>query len=203
MAGKTFVVGLTGGIGSGKTLVSDTFASLGVPVIDADIIARDVVAPGSAGLAAISAHFGENILTADGQLDRTALRERVFTNDDEKQWLNSCLHPLIRSAMQDAIDAASAPYVILAVPLLLENNLQYMVDRIAVVDCPESVQMSRALKRDGSSESVIKSIMAAQYGRENRLKAADDVIDNSGDIAHTRQQVETNHERYTALSAAR
>ncbi|MDC8830174.1 dephospho-CoA kinase [Alteromonas gilva] len=203
MADKALIVGLTGGIGSGKTLVSDTFASFGVPIIDADVIARQVVAPGSTGLAAIAAHFGPDVLTAEGQLDRSALRQRVFTNDSEKQWLNSCLHPLIRTAMQAQINAVTAPYAILAVPLLLENNLQHMVDRIAVVDCSESLQLSRALRRDGSSETVIKGIMASQVSRNERRDAADDIIDNSGDIAFTRQQVEACHQRYIALADAR
>ena len=142
---RPFLVGVTGGIGSGKTLVTDTFANSGIEVVDADIVARDVVAPGSPGLAAITAHFGDTILTAKGELNRAALRELVFTNEERKQWLNQCLHPRIREAMAEAISNIRSEYGVLAVPLLIENGMQKMVDRIAVVDCPESVQLERAL----------------------------------------------------------
>ena len=146
---RPFLVGLTGGIGSGKTLVSDTFAQLGVDIVDADIIARDVVAPGSEGLGALVEHFGSDIVTASGELNRAALRELVFSNEEEKAWLNTCLHPRIRQAMQQAAANVNSSYGILAVPLLIENDLTGMVDRVAVVDCPEDMQLARAMQRDG------------------------------------------------------
>ena len=200
---RPFLVVLTGGIGSGKTLVSDTFADLGIEIVDADIIARDVVAPGSEGLAALVAHFGAGIIADNGELNRAALRERVFRDEQEKQWLNACLHPRIRQAMQQAAANVSSPYGILAVPLLIENNLIAMVDRVAVVDCPEAMQLSRAMQRDGSSEAIIKNIMASQATREQRLAVADDVIDNSNSPESTRQQIQTLHLRYLKLAQAR
>lgn len=200
---RPFLVGVTGGIGSGKTLVTDTFASLGIEVVDADIVARDVVAPGTEGLAAVREHFGEQVIASNGELNRAALRELVFTNEEQKQWLNALLHPLIRTAMATAINAIRSPYGVLAVPLLIENGMQKMVDRIAVVDCPETLQLERALLRDGSSETVIKGIMAAQVSRQQRLDEADDVIDNSQDKAFTTAQVNQLHQQYLALANQR
>lgn len=191
---RPLIIGLTGGIGSGKTLVSDTFAELGIDVIDADIIARDVVAPGSTGLSAITEHFSPAILNEDGTLNRAVLREKIFTDESEKQWLNACLHPLIRAEMQSAIAEVSSPYGILAVPLLIENHMESMVDNIVVVDCPESLQLTRALSRDGSSRKVIEGIIRSQVSRENRLAAADYVIDNSQSVELTIKQVEALHQ---------
>ncbi|GGF67059.1 dephospho-CoA kinase [Alteromonas lipolytica] len=199
-ARRPFLIGVTGGIGSGKTLVTDTFAELGIEIVDADIVARDVVAPGSPGLEAIKAHFGDSVITESGELNRAALRECVFTNEEQKQWLNACLHPLIRKAMAAAIEQIRSPYGVLAVPLLIENGMQKMVDRIAVVDCPESQQLARALRRDGSSETVIKGIMAAQVSREKRLAEADDIIDNSHDIETTKAQIVQLHQTYLKLA---
>lgn len=197
---RCYLVGITGGIGSGKTLVTDTFASLGVEIVDADIVAREVVAPGSEGLSAIAAHFGNSIITPQGELNRAALRELVFTNEAQKKWLNQCLHPRIRQAMAEAVSNIQSEYGVLAVPLLIENGMQKMVDRIAVVDCPESVQLTRALSRDGSSEAAIKGIMAAQVSRETRLAEADDVIDNSKDKASTISQVKQLHQQYLQMA---
>lgn len=198
---RPFLVGLTGGIGSGKTLVSDTFAQLGVDIVDADIIARDVVAPGSEGLGALVEHFGSDIVTASGELNRAALRELVFSNEEEKAWLNTCLHPRIRQAMQQAAANVNSSYGILAVPLLIENDLTGMVDRVAVVDCPEDMQLARAMQRDGSSETIIRSIIASQATREQRLAVADDVIDNSLTPEHTCEQVRALHATYQALAS--
>ena len=198
---RPFLVGLTGGIGSGKTLVSDTFAQLGVDIVDADIIARDVVAPGSEGLSALVEHFGSGIVTASGELNRAALRERVFSNVEEKAWLNACLHPRIRRAMQQAAANVKSSYGILAVPLLIENDLTGMVDRVTVVDCPEDMQVARAMQRDGSSETIIRSIIASQATREQRLAVADDVIDNSLTPEHTCEQVKALHATYQALAS--
>ena len=198
---RPFLVGLTGGIGSGKTLVSDTFAQLGVDIVDADIIARDVVAPGSEGLSALVEHFGSGIVNASGELNRAALRERVFSNVEEKAWLNACLHPRIRRAMQQAAANVNSSYGILAVPLLIENDLTGMVDRVTVVDCPEDMQVARAMQRDGSSETIIRSIIASQATREQRLAVADDVIDNSLTPEHTCEQVKALHATYQALAS--
>ena len=198
---RPFLVGLTGGIGSGKTLVSDTFAQLGVDIVDADIIARDVVAPGSEGLGALVEHFGSDIVTASGELNRAALRELVFSNEEEKAWLNTCLHPRIRQAMQQAAANVNSSYGILAVPLLIENDLTGMVDRVTVVDCPEDMQVARAMQRDGSSETIIRSIIASQATREQRLAVADDVIDNSLTPEHTCEQVKALHATYQALAS--
>ena len=199
---RPFLVGLTGGIGSGKTLVSDTFAQLGVDIVDADIIARDVVAPGSEGLGALVEHFGSDIVTASGELNRAALRELVFSNEEEKAWLNTCLHPRIRQAMQQAAANVNSSYGILAVPLLIENDLTGMVDRVAVVDCPEDMQVARAMQRDGSSETIIRNIIASQATREQRLAVADDVIDNSLTPEHTCEQVRALHATYQAIAAS-
>ncbi|WP_137166161.1 dephospho-CoA kinase [Salinimonas lutimaris] len=195
-----FVVGLTGGIGSGKTAVSDAFARRGVPVIDADLVARQVVMPGTPALAQIAAYFGHSVLQADGSLNRPALREKVFNNTADKQWLNSLLHPAIREKMHSDIAAARYPYCILAVPLLIENGLDKMAHRVLVVDCREATQLQRAMQRDGSSETVIKNIMASQASRQTRLQAADDVLDNDGELTAIDGQVDTLHQQYLGLS---
>ena len=198
---RTFVVGLTGGIGSGKSAATDTFAALGVPVIDADIVARQVVEPGTAALQKITEHFGEGVLNVDGALDRAALREKVFADPAQKAWLNALLHPTIRQQMLREINAVAYPYCILSVPLLLENNLTTMTDRVLVIDIPESLQISRACARDKqSNEATIKRIMEAQASRETRLSAADDIIDNSGSLASLKEQVETLHARYLTIA---
>ena len=197
-----FVVGLTGGIGSGKSAATDIFASFGIDIVDADEVARDVVAVGSQGLLQIAEHFGEHILLEDGSLDRAALREKVFANPDEKTWLNRLLHPLIRSRMQQLIMESTSPYCILSVPLLVENKLTEMCNHVVVVDCPEVLQLERALKRDGSSEATIKSIMASQATREERLSAADDVLDNSTSLNALSSQVKALHNKLLGLSDA-
>ena len=197
-----FVVGLTGGIGSGKSAATDIFASLGIDIVDADEVARDVVAVGSQGLLQIAEHFGEHILLEDGSLDRAALREKVFANPDEKTWLNGLLHPLIRSRMQQLIMESTSPYCILSVPLLVENKLTEMCNHVVVVDCPEVLQLERALKRDGSSEATIKSIMASQASRKERLNAADHVLDNSTSLNALSSQVSALHEHLLLLSKA-
>ena len=197
---SSFVVGLTGGIGSGKTAVSDAFAERGVDVVDADVIARDVVAPGTEGLRAVASHFGPAILLANGSLDRAALRERVFHNPDEKTWLNNLLHPMIRESMTDAVRRARSRYCILAVPLLVENNLAHMVDRVLVVDCAESLQLQRATERDGSNQNTIQNIIDSQASRQDRLAIADDVIDNSGTLDDLKAQVTQLHLNYCRLA---
>ncbi|MBU3021549.1 dephospho-CoA kinase [Aestuariibacter sp. A3R04] len=197
------IIGLTGGIGSGKTAVSDLFAAKGITVVDADVVARQVVMPDTPALRAIAAHFGSAVLTSDGALNRPLLRQKVFANHADKQWLNALLHPAIRQEMKTQLQAASGPYVILSVPLLVENKLDTMVNRIVVVDCEESLQLSRALSRDGSNEQTIQSIMASQASREERLSKADDVIDNNGNRAALAPQVEKLHQYYQSLGASR
>lgn len=190
------VIGLTGGIGSGKSAATEAFKSLGISIVDADEVARDVVAVGSEGLRHIVARFGRGILLEDGQLNRPALRERVFSHEADKHWLNQLLHPLIRAKMLADIDAAHSAYCILSVPLLIENNMENLCDRVIVVDCPESLQLSRALQRDGSSRETIESIMASQASRSERLEKADDVINNTGSLDELHEQVALLHQQY-------
>ena len=168
VSSSPYVVGLTGGIGSGKSYVSSLFASLGVTIIDADIIARKVVAPGTEGLQGLVEHFGSDILTSNGELNRALLRNKVFSDPEEKSWLNAFLHPKIRQKMNSDIASITSPYGILVVPLLIENKLQNMVNRIAVVDCSEETQLKRTVNRDNSSEDIIKNIIASQASREQR-----------------------------------
>lgn len=190
------VIGLTGGIGSGKTAVSDAFSEFGIVVIDADVVAREVVEPGEPALNAIAEKFGENILTASGTLDRAKLREIVFNNEADKQWLNNLLHPLIRERMQSQLQNADSIYCILSAPLLVENNMQNMVDRVLVVDVPESLQITRTTQRDNQQPQQVQNIINAQANRQQRLDAADDVIDNSGDLKSLKKQVEILHGQY-------
>lgn len=195
------LVGLTGGIASGKSLVSSSFEQLGIPVIDADLLAREVVAPGSPGLQSLVSHFGASLLTPEGELNRAVLRHIVFADPAEREFLDNTLHPLIRRLSDQRISELTRqahPYIINSVPLLLETGQQKRFDRIVVVDLPESVQMARLLQRDGSSTSEARAILAAQATREDRLSIADDVIDNAGSIEDTRKQVMALHERYLA-----
>ena len=197
---KKLIVGLTGGIGSGKSAATKLFSNAGIDIIDADEVARDVVALGSEGLEQITSHFGVGILNEDGSLNRGALRERVFNNETEKQWLNGLLHPLIRQAMMQQINDSTSPYCILSVPLLVEGKLHEMCDKVVVVDCPESMQLSRAMQRDGSTQEIIENIMASQATRAQRLAVADEVIDNSGSLDFLKQQVEALHDKFITLS---
>ena len=196
-----FIIGLTGGIGSGKTAVSDCFAHLGIAIIDADICARDAVAKNSKALIKIVEHFGEGILTQEGELDRAKLRDIVFTQPAEKDWLNSLLHPIIRQLMLDQIAKADTEYCILAVPLLLENKMQSMVNRVLVVDVSPEVQVKRVISRDNSDENVIRAIMSAQIDREQRLNFADDVINNEADLSALKSQVNSLHQKYLSLAS--
>lgn len=172
------IIGLTGGIGCGKTTVSNFFAELGIDVIDADIAARIVVQPGKHALLAIEQRFGSDIITADGQLNRAKLRHQIFTKPDDKTWLNNLLHPLIRQEIISQIRTAKSDYCLLVAPLLLENKLDKLVDRVLVVDVDEASQIARTIARDASSEAEVKRIIASQIPREQRLKEADDIIKN-------------------------
>jgi dephospho-CoA kinase len=198
------LIGLTGGIASGKTLVSDYFSELGAPVIDADLLAREVVMPGSNGLNALTDYFTTSILTSTGELDRAALRQIVFANPSDREFLDRTLHPLIRALSATRIEEASTgkhPYLIYAVPLLFETDQQDRFNRIVVVDVPRSVQLQRLLQRDdGSDESQANAILDAQASRKDRLSIATDVIDNSESIEHTHQQVLDLHEKILSLT---
>ncbi|MEG9531674.1 dephospho-CoA kinase [Mannheimia indoligenes] len=200
----TYVVGLTGGIGSGKTTVSNLFAELGAEIIDADIVARQVVEKGSPLLAKIAEHFGQQILTAENELDRTALRQIVFNNETEKNWLNNLLHPAIRAEMVKKLQESTACYVIWVVPLLIENNLTEFCDRILVVDVSPEIQLERATKRDQSKTETIRKIMDSQVSREERLSYADDVIENNlpleQGLPKIQQQVKALHQQYLLLA---
>jgi dephospho-CoA kinase len=196
-------IGLTGGIASGKTLVADCFAALGVPVIDTDQVARDIVEPGQPALHDISRAFGDDVLTRDGRLDRRRMRQLVFDDADRRAELEAILHPEIRRETAARVNAAQGPYVIIVVPLLVETGFGAMTDRVLVVDCPVEMQRARLLERDAEDPARVERILAAQATREERLTAADDVVDNSGDIDATRDQVRQLHERYLALTNPR
>ncbi len=195
-----FRVGLTGGIASGKSTVANLFAALGVPVIDADVIARDVVAPGSALLGKICAEFGEEVLAPDGSLDRKALRARVFGESAEataaRRRLEALIHPAIRAEMDARSASAGGPYQILAIPLLVEGGARGRVDRVLVVDADEATQIRRLQARDGSTLSEARAILAAQTDRARRRAAADDIIKNDGDLVALAAQVEALHASY-------
>lgn len=199
-----YIVGLTGGIGSGKSTIADLFAQHYVPIIDADIVAREVVAKGSPLLEQISAHFGEQILTENGELNRAALRERIFHNHEEKQWLNQLLHPAIRHEMQRQLQAQTADYVLFVVPLLIENKLIALCDRILVVDVSPETQLQRATQRDNNPPELIQQIINSQVSRAERLAAADDVLNNEGKLEeilpHLQQQVIELHQQYLHLA---
>ena len=196
------LIGLTGGIGCGKTAVAELFAEQGVPVIDADQVAREVVAPGEAALKELCRHFGDDVLLADGRLDRGRLREIVFHDQQARLELEAILHPRIRKQMQQQLADLVAPYAILAIPLLLETGQQELVDRILVVDCPPDQQIRRVCTRDGGSPSQARGIQRAQCSRQDRLSAADDIIDNAGPQTQLRPQVLQLHRKYLALAAA-
>lgn len=193
-------VGLTGGIGSGKSRVSDAFARLGVPVIDTDIIARELVAPGQPALDEIRAAFGDAVFTAEGELDRRALRQRIFSQPDQRRKLEAILHPRIRAEVRRQIAALSAPWVLIVIPLLLESGQGDLVQRVLVVDAPVELQRARTTQRDRISEEEVDRILAAQLSREQRLAAADDVIVNDGSLADLQQQVEKHYHFYNRLA---
>ena len=197
-----YVVAITGGIGSGKTTVANQFAALGIEVVDADLIAREVVAPGTPALAAIVNHFGPEILTEQGLLDRRVLRERIFSDPAAKSWLNALLHPIIRSEMLRQCAAVSSPYCLLVVPLLVENRLTELADRVLVIDVDEATQIERTCRRDGVSREQAQAILASQANRSERLAMADDVLDNqSGTTETIRERILALHETYLAFAS--
>ncbi|KLV06339.1 dephospho-CoA kinase [Photobacterium ganghwense] len=196
----TMVIGLTGGIGSGKTTVANLFAAYHIDIIDADVIAREVVEPGTPGLQAIADKLGSDILLTDGSLNRSKLREAIFNDHSLKQWLNDLLHPMIREKMKADIEKTTSAYCLLVIPLMVENNLQTMTDRLLVVDVDESVQVQRTQQRDNVAAEQVRKILASQATREQRLAAADDVISNNGDAESLKQKVAELHAYYLTLS---
>lgn len=194
-------IGLTGGIGSGKSAVASLLMTRGVPIIDTDEIAHRLVEPGQPAFDEIVRNFGEDILDANCRIDRDKLRERVFENAGERQRLEAILHPRIREMVREKLEALHAPYCILVVPLLIESGFIDLVDRVLVVDALESVQIQRTLARSGLTEAEIRKIMAAQVSRAQRLQRANDVIDNNSDRKHLEKEVERLHQWYLSLAA--
>ncbi|HDZ10403.1 dephospho-CoA kinase [Pseudohongiella sp.] len=197
---QPLIIGVTGGIGSGKTAATDAFAALGITVVDADLVSRDVVQPGQPALAAIAEHFGRTILLAEGNLNRKALREIIFREPAAKQWLEALLHPLIRQAIISRLQQSDSAYTLLSSPLLLETDQQTLCSRVLVIDAPESLQLERTVVRDNSSPDTIKAIMASQFSRQQRLDKADDIIVNDGDLLALHNAVQTLHKTYLDMS---
>lgn len=196
------IIGLTGGIGSGKSIIARHFEELGVPVIDADIITRELVEPGQIAIKEIVAHFGTEILQADGRLDRSRLRDRIFNNPEERRILENILHPLAQEEVQRRIARLNTPYCIICVPLLIESGWSNMVDRILVVDSSRELQIQRTISRDGASRQQVEAIIDSQIDRDIRLAAADDILENTSDIASLFGQVKILHEKYLHLAQA-
>jgi len=196
------IVGITGGIGSGKSAVTERFEQLGITVVDADLAARVIVEAGKPALSEIAAHFGEDILQEDGTLDRAALRQRVFADDNERRWLEQLTHPLIGQEIVDQIAAATSPYTILSSPLLLETSQKALVDCVVVVDVPEETQLQRTMQRDANAADQVKRIMAAQMQRQDRLELADIMIDNSRSLEELDGLVEELHKEFLLRAEA-
>jgi dephospho-CoA kinase len=194
-----FLVGLTGGIGSGKSAAAERFAHHGIVCVDADIASRAVVEPGMPALQAIANHFGSHLVKADGSLDRTALRHLVFADDSKRRWLQGLLHPLISDYLREHIQAATSAYVILVNPLLFESRQNSWCNRVLVIDVPEALQITRTMSRDNNTREQVENIMRAQADRQQRLQAADDVIINDQDKSHLHAQVDQQHQRYLKL----
>jgi dephospho-CoA kinase len=194
-----WILGLTGGIGSGKSAAAQCFVDLGVHLVDADNAARWVVEPGRPALARIAEHFGAGVLQADGTLNRAALRELIFKDPQQRAWLEGLLHPLIREEIRDYLARAESPYAILVSPLLLETTQHQMVQRVLVIDVPEALQIERTVLRDKTNEEQVRAILKAQTTREHRLSQADDVIVNDRDPAWLKSEVERLHHFYLTL----
>lgn len=195
-----FVVGVTGGIGSGKTTVTNLFQEHGITIVDADVIARHIMDTGSPALAAVEQRFGTEALNDNGSLNRVWLRERIFNHPEDKQWLNALTHPLIRERLLRELKTARSPYVILSAPLLVENRLTQLCDRVLVVDASEATQVARTLRRDDVSEAQVLAIIEAQATRQQRFDAADNIINNDGDRSLLATEVERLHEIYLGLA---
>jgi len=198
----SYTVALTGGIGSGKTTIANAFAARGVDVVDADIIARQVVEPGQPALAAIHERFGATVIQPDGTLNRAALRQRIFSSAEEKAWLNALLHPLIHQETRRQLALTRSVWCLWVVPLLVENNLQHLADRVLVVDVDRETQLARTMTRDNISREQAEHILAAQATREARLAVADDIIDNGGTPDDVAAKVARLDQRYRQLAGA-
>lgn len=194
------IFGLTGGIGSGKSTVANAFKHLGINIVDADLVAREVVAIGEPALEKIAEHFGERVLLADGALNRTQLRSIIFSEPEQKTWLEQLLHPIIRTRIEEQLKRSTSDYTLLESPLLLETDQHRLVSKIIVVDVDVSVQLARASKRDGASVEHIKRIMTTQLDREQRRLRADFIIDNNKAVAQTQAQVESVHKTLLKLA---
>ena len=204
MSETPFVIGLTGGIGSGKSAAADLFAARGALMVDTDQIAHQLTAPGGAAMDAIRQAFGNGVVAADGALNRPAMRALAFEDPDARKRLEAILHPMIRAESERQCRAATTPYVVLVVPLLIESGTyRERVRRLCVVDCPEDVQVLRVMQRSGLEERQVRAIMAAQASRAERLAAADDVIDNSGDRPHLEAQIPPLHQHYLRAALTR
>lgn len=195
------IIGLSGGIASGKTTVANLFNEhFNIDIVDADIVAREVVAVGSDGLKQITDRFGETILLEDGALNRSKLRELIFSDPTEKQWLNDLLHPMIRNKIDSDLSKVTSPYGLLVAPLLVENQMQSMADRVLIVDVPTEVQIERTMSRDNVSREQVASILKSQASREQRLAVADDVIKNHTKNQELLPQITDLHQKYLAIS---
>ncbi|WP_296222430.1 dephospho-CoA kinase [Pseudomonas sp. UBA2684] len=200
---KPWILGLTGGIGSGKSAVAQRFVELGVHLVDADHAARWVVEPGRPALAKIVEHFGEGVLQPDGQLDRAALRSLIFQNAEQRRWLETLLHPLIGQEIMQYLARAESPYAILVSPLLIESGQHQLTQRVLVIDAPEQLQVQRTMQRDQTSAEQVQAILKAQASREERLRHADDVLVNDRDVAWLKTEVERLHTFYLTLRGGR
>jgi dephospho-CoA kinase len=194
------VIGLTGGIGSGKTAVSDHFKYLGIDIVDADVVSREVVDIGTPALKEITKHFGKDILLPDHSLDRAALRKRIFSDPTAKQWLEKLLHPLIQQRISQQLKEATSAYVIFVSPLLIEANQKHNCNRLLIVDVPENIQLERTIERDNNDEDQVKRIIASQATRKQRLDQADDIIENTGSLKELQDQIKTLHQQYLELA---
>lgn len=196
-----YVVGLTGGIGSGKSAASQRFEALGITAVDADVIARDVVKPGTPALTAIEKHFGQKILQGDGSLDRAALRKIIFQSSEEKRWLETLLHPLIGDETLRQLGAAQSPYVLFVSPLLVESGQKIWSQRLLVIDVPEALQIERTIGRDNNDRAQVERIIASQVRREDRLAEADDVICNDSGLDDLHRAIDKLHHHYLLLAS--
>lgn len=192
------IIGITGGIGSGKTAASDYLAEKGITVVDADQVSRQIVEPGQPALEQIRAHFGNEVLQSDGRLDRARLREIVFADPEQRRALEAITHPAIGQEIRRQLEASQSPYTILVSPLLLETDQYHLVDRVLLVDVPESLQVERTAERDGVPGDQVRHIMAAQMDREERRRRADDIVVNDGSLAQLHRQLDDLHEFYLA-----
>ena len=197
---QPFVIGLTGGIASGKSTVAENFRELGATIVDTDVIAREVVAPGQPALAEIQASFGDGVIAADGNLDRKAMRSIIFADEAKRKELELILHPRIRQEASRRVSNAKGPYQMVVVPLLVKSPMKSDMQRILVVDCSEEIQIARLLERDTECDEQARRMVASQASRIERLTIADDVILNDDDLAQTRRQVEALHTQYLALA---